>query len=310
MIILPFTQMKPDDAALVGRKALSLAELAKAGFRVPEGYVVTSEAFAQFLAHNHLMSAIEAELDKLNIQDLHSVEYASRIIKDMILAGDLPEDLMAGILQQFAHLNTQMVAVRSSVYSPSGYSTAWAGELLTSLNISMASLPDQIKHCWASLYSARSLYHLYQSHVRLQDLSMAVIVQKMVEAKVSGMTYTVHPVHRDPAQMVVEALLGLGEAISSGKIIPDTYVLRKDPFSVLEKTVTAQSYMITAAREEGTEPQEFSEPVVSQKLSDEQIRQIAADSIRLEEHYGKPLSIEWVLADDFYFVQARPIELD
>ena len=302
--------MKPDDAALVGAEGLIIIG-ARCGRISRAGRICRDErSVCPVLAHNHLISAIEAELDKLNIQDIHSVEYASRIIKDMIVGGDWPEELMAGILQQFVHLNTRTVAVRSSVYSESGYSTAWAGELVTSLNIGMGSLPEQIKHCWASLYSARSLYHLYQRHVRLQDLSMAVIVQKMVSASVSGMTYTAHPGHRDPGQMVIEAVLGLGEAIVSGKIIPDTYVLRKEPFAVLEKTVTTQSYMITTGDEEGTKTKEFSEPITAQKLTDEQIHQIADDCLRLEDHYGKPLSVEWVFADAFYFVQARPIELE
>lgn len=309
MHIVPFSQMKDGDSAVVGRKALSLAELVRAGFRVPEGYVVTSEAFNKFLAENHLISGIQAELDKVNIQELHSVEYASRIIRDMIMGGDWPEDLMAEILQQFVHLNTERVAVRSSVFSENGYSTAWAGELLTSLNVGMSALPDHIKQCWASLYSARSLYHLYQRRVSLENLHLAVIVQKMIPALVSGLAYTVHPVHRDPQQMVIEAGLGLGEAIVSGKIVPDTYVLRKEPFSILEKTITIQSIVIAAGTGEGTETRELPKPMSVQKLPDAEIKRIAMACLRLEQHYGKPVSVEWVLADDLYFVQARPIDL-
>jgi pyruvate,water dikinase len=309
MYIVPFAQMKAGDSAVVGKKALSLAELAQAGFRVPEGYVVSSDAFTKFLAENHLISGIHSELDKLNIQELHSVEYASRIIRDMIMGGDWPDELISEILQQFMHLNTEKVAVRSSVFSENGYSTAWAGELLTSLNVGMSALPEHIKQCWASLYSARSLYHLYQRRVKLEELHLAVIVQKMVPAIVSGLAYTVHPVHRDPQQMVIEAGLGLGEAIVSGKIVPDTYVLRKEPYSILEKTITTQTIAISAGSGEGTETRELPKPMSLQKLPDADIKRIATACLRLEEHYGKPVSVEWVLADDLYFVQARAIDL-
>lgn len=308
MDIIPLSQVQPDHLPLVGAKAASLARLHAAHVRVPEGFVITDEARRRFLAHNQLGPVIESELSRLQVEELHSIEYASRVLHEAFLAGVFTPELETQILQQFAHSNTQRVSVRSSAFAPEAFPDAWAGELRTELNVSSGAVLEAVKRCWASLYSAKSLYVAASRHAQFNDVRHAVIIQRLIQAESAGFCYTAHPVHRDPNLIVIEASFGLGDGIEHGHVTPDTYTVKKHPFSLLEKHVVPQTVRLAAGEEEGTavEPLEDSG---KQKLSDEQIKSLAKQAAALEKKWGQPLCLEWAYADDWYFLQARPLNI-
>lgn len=311
MDIVPFSQINDDHAILVGHKGVSLGKLIQSGFDVPEGYVVTSDALVSYLKESKLFSAVEGELNKVSIDDLHSVDYASRVIKDLILSSDLPPKLETEILQQFSHINSDFVAVRSSVYSPGEKGVAWSGELETILNVSATDLLEAIKRCWISLFSTRSLYYLFQQHNHPLEVKMAVLIQLMHGSSATGRTYTVHPVTRDSNSLVVEAGMGLGDVKEAGEIALDRYIITKDTLEIKEKIIGSQKIKFVSEQGGGTIVEEM--PVdqgEKQTLSDDQISEIAKISTSIETAWGKPVEVEWILADKFYLVQVREMNVE
>jgi len=311
MDIIPFSQINDDQAILVGHKGASLGKLIQSGFNVPEGYVVTSDALVSYLKESKLFSAVEAELNKVSIDDLHSVDYASRVIKDLILSSDLPQKLETEILQQFSHINSDFVAVRSSVYSPGEKGVAWSGELKTILNVSSTDLCEAIKKCWISLFSTRSLYYLFQQHNNPLEVKMAVLIQLMHGSSATGRTYTVHPVTHDSTALVIEAGMGLGDVKEAGEIALDRYIIAKDTLEIKEKIIGKQKIKFISQQGGGTNVEEMTaDQGEKQTLSDKQIKEIAKIGISIESFWGKPVEVEWILSDQFYLVQAREMSLD
>lgn len=311
MDILPFIQIKQDDLALVGTKGLSLGKLAQAKFLVPEGFVVTSQVFDDFLHEKDINVAIQTELEKINLQDIHSVDYASRVLTEVIKSADIKLVHVTEILQQFKHINAECVAVRSSIYSSNDYSITWAGELGTYLNVDAGSIINHVKRCWAGLFSTRSLYYLHQQKLTPDQIKMSVVVQRMINSDIWGLTYTQHPVSRDNNQVVIEACFGLGDEKTKSLIMPDTYIVAKDSLKIIDKNVHPQEVASGFDPEGGTKIIELQAKVVEkQKLSDKQINQLVEICKRVEKEFGHPVEIEWLYVDDFYMVQAKEIRVD
>lgn len=305
MHIIPLVQVDPKNVSRVGYKAASLARLKRGKFSVPEGFVVTDEVAKAFFETNHLTSAIAAEMNKLNVADLHSIDYASRTIIDMITRAEFPAAIGSEILQQYAHINTAYVSVRSSPYAGQEYASVWAGGLLTRLNVRTELILQTIKDCWASLYATRSLYYLAQMQIRHDAIVLPVIIQRMIDAKASGIAYTAHPVNRDRRQMVIEASAGLGELLVAGQITPDDYVIDKEDQSIIEKSIASQSVIMNGALEGGTKVRDLDQPINEPKLSQEQVLRLAGLCESVEKLYRAPVELEWVYDGEFYLVQAK-----
>ncbi len=308
MIIIPLPQIKEDHLPVVGSKAYSLAVLMKEKFAVPEGFVISSEAFSFFLKETDIGITIESELSKVSLDDLHSVDYASRLIKDLIVGAEMPTDLMTVIMQQFAHIPGDFVAVRSSAFSEKRQ-IAWAGELDSYLHVSVAELAEKIKACWASLFSTRSIFYLKQQNLDIQTANIAIIVQTMIEAEASGRAYSVHPVTQDKDQVVIEAEMGLSDTTEKGEITPDTYVVHALNKKILDKNIHSQAVIIESV-EEGTMPRDLPKNEAGkQKLTDEDILLLVAEVKKIEKALGHPVDIEWVQKEGFFFLQARELKI-
>lgn len=309
MVVIPFSQITEQHLPIVGRKGYSLGQLVQGKFPVPEGFVLSSEAFAYFIQETDIGITIQSELNKVKIDDLHSVDYASRLIQDLILGASLTPELQTVVMQQFAHIPSDYVAIRSSAFSTQ-HEVAWAGELATFLQVTPLELPEKIKACWASLFSTRSLYYFLQQKLDIKSVNIAVIVQKMVDATASGIAYSVHPVTRDKDQVVIEAEHGLGDVTESGELMPDTYVVNLKTESILDKNIHSQSVIIEPA-DEGTVLRELDESTaLKQKIADENIIQLAKKIKEIETFVGYPVDVEWVLAEDLSFLQLRRLNID
>jgi pyruvate, water dikinase len=308
-LIRDFNKINKNDAALAGGKGASLGEMTQAGIPVPPGYVILASAFEKFLEETDLDVEVDAILHTVNHEEMHTVENASEKIQALILNADFPKDLALEVQKYFTKLDAKFVAVRSSATAEDGAENAWAGQLDSFLNTTEAILLKNVKRCWASLFTPRAIFYRFEKQLHKQKISVAVVVQKMVASDVSGIAFSVHPVTQDRNQLIIEAGYGLGEAVVSGQITPDSYVVHKNERMILDANVSEQEKMIVKKVGGGN----VWEPVPTgkqnaQKLSGEQIMALAELVIKIEKHYGFPCDIEWAMEKSvFYITQSRPI---
>jgi pyruvate,water dikinase len=308
MLIKSFSQISKKDVGIAGGKGASLGEMTKAGLPVPPGFVVLAEAFDRFILEREIDADIEALLKKVNHKDVNSVDKASAEIRNLVMNEKVPADLQKEVLDSFKKLGTKFVAVRSSATAEDSSVASWAGELETYLNVTEKNVINSVKKCWSSLFTPRAIFYRFEKKMHKQKVSVAVVVQKMVQSEISGISFTVHPVTKDKNQMVVEAGFGLGEAIVGGMITPDTYVIHKNNFSILDINVSEQTFAIVKTAK-GNINKKLSKAVGGkQKLTGKQIVEIAEICKNIEKHYGKPQDIEWAFEKGkFYITQSRPI---
>lgn len=308
-----------------------MGEMTKAGISVPPGFVILADAFEKFLAESDLGVEIGTILKTVKSDNINTVEKASEKIRDLIMDAQIPKDIREEILKAHERLASSvevihelplqsremLVAVRSSATAEDSEIASWAGELESYLNISKKDLIDRVKKCWSSLFTPRAIFYRWEKNLQDHKVSVAVVVQKMIQAEVSGICFTVHPVTEDRSQMVIEAGWGLGEAIVGGMITPDTYVINK--FKVqssklkvekifLDKNIAEQEIMIKYKNNKTAKARVSLKLRSRQKLPDENINQLAKICLDIEKHYGSPQDIEWAFAKEkFFIIQSRPI---
>jgi pyruvate, water dikinase len=313
-LVRNFTGLDKSNAPEAGGKGASLGEMTKAGIPVPPGFVVLSDSFEQFLRETDLLQEIDTILHSVSHKDIATVESASEQIKGLILSREMPKDIQAEIERSFKELNTKYVAVRSSATAEDGADHAWAGQLDSFLNTTETDLLDKVRRCWASLFTPRAIFYRFEKGLHTTKISVAVVVQKMVESEVSGIAFSVHPVTEDHNQLIIEAGFGLGEAIVSGSVTPDSYVVEKEPRRIIDINVSTQERAlyrsVNASADHGNnEWKDVPEPKASsQVLTEPQISELSEIILGIEKHYGFPCDIEWAFeAGKFYIVQSRPI---
>ncbi len=308
MYIKTFKQLNRNSVSEAGGKGASLGELAKAGISVPPGFVVLANSFEQFLIQTDLDVEIEAVLKKVNHKDINSVENASEVIRALIGNAKMPKDIAVEILKHFKQLKSKFVAVRSSATAEDSSTDAWAGQLETYLNTTEKDVLKKVQKCWSSLFTPRAIFYRFEKKLHKKTVSVAVVVQAMVQSEISGICFTVHPVTKDRNQMVIEAGFGLGEAIVSGSVTPDTYVVHKDDFSILDINVSEQSMMIVKSGIKNLHKKLSPKSGGKQKLTGKQIVEFAKIAKNIEKHYKHPQDIEWAyVKGKFYITQSRPI---
>lgn len=304
-----FTDLNKLNADIAGGKGASLGEMTKAGIPVPPGFVVLADTFEEFIRDADLIPEIDAILDAVNHKEIHTVDGASEKIQGLILRAQMPQSIKDEILSEFKKLDTKYVAVRSSATAEDGADHAWAGQLDSYLNITEENVVEKVQKCWSSLFTPRAIFYRFEKGLHSTKISVAVVVQKMVNSEVSGIAFSVHPVTEDHNQLIIEAGFGLGEAIVSGSVTPDSYVVEKEPRSILDINVSTQDRALYRVEGGGNEWKTVAEPEASsQVLSGEQILELSNIILTIENHYGFPCDIEWAFeGGKFYIVQSRPI---
>jgi pyruvate, water dikinase len=304
-----FSKLNKTNADIAGGKGASLGEMLQAGIPVPDGFVVLAQTFDEFLKETDLVQEIETILQSVNHEAIHTVEKASEDIQGLILSRVMPTGIAEEITSQFATLDCVYVAVRSSATAEDGAEHAWAGQLDSYLNTTHTDLLEKVQHCWASLFTPRAIFYRFEKGLHDTHISVAVVVQRMVNSQVSGIAFSVHPVTENHNQLIIEAGFGLGEAIVSGSVTPDSYVVEKIPRSIIDINVSTQSRAMYRVEGGGSEWKNIDDTLAkSQVLSTEQINELSEIVIRIENHYSFPCDIEWAYESGvFYIVQSRPI---
>jgi phosphoenolpyruvate synthase/pyruvate phosphate dikinase len=304
----PFKELNKSNSDIAGGKGASLGEMINSGIPVPDGFVVLADTFEEFIKETDLIQEIDAILDDVDHKAVHTVDEASEKIQGLIKNAEMPQAIADEILSSFETLDAEFVAVRSSATAEDGADHAWAGQLDSYLNITKDNVLEKVQHCWASLFTPRAIFYRFEKELNTTKISVAVVVQKMVNSELSGIAFSVHPVTEDRNQLIIEAGLGLGEAIVSGSITPDSYVVEKDPRKILDINVAEQTRGLFRKSDGGNEWKDLGEEGTKQVISEEQILELSELIIKIENHYGFPCDIEWAYENnEFFIVQSRPI---
>ena len=202
-----FNHISKSDPPIAGGKGASLGEMTQTGLAVPPGFVVLSAGFEKFLGETDLNIEIDSILHTVNQKEMRTVENASDKIKDLILKAKMPKDIKEEIKKNLRNLKSQFVAVRSSATAEDSSSAAWAGQLDSFLNTTEETLLANVQKCWASLFTPRAIFYRFEKGLHNSKISVAVVIQKMIESEVSGIAFSVHPVTEDRNQLIIEARL-------------------------------------------------------------------------------------------------------
>ncbi len=310
-----FSEVDKDDIGLVGGKGANLGELTKAGIPVPSGFILTANAYFHFLEQSGLRNEIKRHLSQLNVNDSARLQHIAAEIKGLISRAAMPAEVASQIARSYREMDGGPVAVRSSATAEDLAEASFAGQQSTYLNVvGEAEVIQAVQDCWASLFEARAIFYRAQAGFEHLKVGIAVVVQHMVQSQRSGVMFTLEPVTGDRTKLVIEAIYGLGEAIVSGTITPDLYVLDKATLAVVNRTVVTQDRALNrnpdaAPGEENNIWQEIPrEHASDQKLADPEIATIADLGRVVEQHYGKPQDIEWAFENgQFFIVQSRPV---
>ncbi|SVB90786.1 uncharacterized protein METZ01_LOCUS243640, partial [marine metagenome] len=274
-----FSDICDEDLSLVGGKALNLGKLTRAGFHVPAGFCVTTDAYRQTIR----------ALDQLSSDEIQKVK--------------LPELLEDAILLAYGKLETGNVAVRSSATAEDLPQASFAGQQDSFLNISQAAqLLDKIKACWASLWSSRAIAYRRDQQIDEEGLGIAVVVQAMVDAEVSGVMFTINPIGGD--EIVIESNWGLGESVVSGEVTPDHLIVSKLDGQVISEKIAAKRQMVSRMGLIEVPIDKRDMPSLRRDL----VYQLVNHGMDIENFYGTPQDIEWAYSDNqFYILQARAV---
>lgn len=313
-LIVWFGELEDGAAHIAGGKGAGLNDMTRAGLPVPPGFTVCTQAFRQFIGKDRLREQILQKLHQTDVNDNQQLEAAARFIQNLITDHPLPNDIRQAIDAAYAQLNHKgqplPVAVRSSAIAEDSAAASFAGQQDTYLNVTGAeAVARQVRACWASLFGARAIFYRRQKG-SLGDVGMAVVVQRMLAPKKSGVLFTADPVQRRRDRMMIEATWGLGEAVVSGLVTPDHYTIDRNTGVVLKALVPPKPMaLIRDEAHGGTVEIELDETQSQARVLDDiELQGLMRLGNALEHHFGNPQDVEWgIERGTIYLLQSRPI---
>jgi pyruvate,water dikinase len=318
-LMLWFEQIGKEDVPLVGGKSASLGEMtSKTKVPVPYGFALTADAYRLFVREGGLNDKIAEALARLrDPDDTETLQKVGAEIRKMINSAPMPKELEKVILKAYedlsAHENVKnpFVAIRSSATAEDLPDASFAGQQETYLNVSGASnVVASVRECYSSLFTDRAIFYRAQKGFKDLDVALSAIVQMMCYSESSGVMFTLDPTNGDDSMVMIEASYGLGEYVVKGTVTPDNYNVDKGTLNIIRKTVPNKSVMLAQKTGGGTE--EIPVPAAlrdRQVIADDKIVQLAKYGLAIEEHYGRPMDIEWGLdkqTGKLLILQARP----
>jgi len=322
-LIIWFENLRKTDIPSVGGKNANLGEMINAGMPVPPGFAVTAFSYKKFIEETGISEKIYAVIRETvtDPDDPKQYEIASKKIRELIESTPIPKDVEEAIRLAYGELcrrldaNGVLVAARSSATAEDLPDASFAGQQETYLNVKGEDeLLEKTVECWSSLFTPRAIFYRTQKGFRHEDVLISVGVQKMVNAKTAGVMFTLNPVTGDPNQIIIEGNWGLGEAVVSGAVTPDYFLVDKAATRIVEHKIAKKTVEYIRDPETGktihadvpSERQEVS------CLKDEEILKLAELGKRIEEHYGIAQDVEWAIDRDssfpenIFIVQSRP----
>ena len=300
-----FDELSKADVDIAGGKGASLGEMFNAGFPVPDGFVVTADAFRLFIEKNMLKDKIEDLLENLDVEDSTSLRNASEKIQELIKNSEMPDTLKDEIKKNYSDID-DYVAVRSSATAEDLPNASFAGQQATFLNVRGSdNVVNAVKDCFASLFTARAIYYREKNNFDHMKVALAAVVQKMVDSKKAGVIFSVNPINKNYNEMVIEGAFGLGEAVVGGEITPDSFIIDKNSNDIKNKKIATKTWGYF--RENGRTEKKDIDYGHLQVLDDSELKELIRLTKMIENHYGCPQDIEWAIDDKVYIGQSRPI---
>ncbi|MFH5797622.1 pyruvate, water dikinase [Haladaptatus sp. CMAA 1911] len=325
MVVLWLDEISANDLELVGGKGASLGELTGADLPVPPGFVVTAETYRRFIEETGIATELFEAAD-VDTEDSAALAEAESRAEELILGTEIPDDMREGILAAYDDLDDgkAFVAVRSSATAEDLPDASFAGQQETFLNITRDDLVERVKECWASLFTQRAIYYRQEKDFDHRKVDIAVVVQRMVDAEKSGVMFTSHP-STGERKIIIEAAWGLGEAVVSGSVSPDNYVIDRESGEAEEVTIADKKVMHMKDSETGetVERDVPDDKRNARVLTEADIDRLIELGEEVESHYGTPQDVEWAIVDsdeqsssssraspddgEVYMLQSRPI---
>ncbi len=309
-LVLPLSAIEASLLPLVGGKAANLGELIRAGLPVPDGFCVTTAAYelasqqAKLETILHALAATNAS----NAGDAARLQEYAATARAALLAVSIPTAIVEAIREDYRE--PLPVAVRSSATAEDLPFASFAGQQETYLNvIGIEAVLDAVRRCWASLWTDRAVTYRLSNHIDPLTVRLAVVVEHMVNATVAGVLFTANPLTGRRHQAVIDANPGLGEAVVSGAVNPDHFVVNAASGEIVERHLGEKQVLIRALSTGGTERVESAELSKLPSLTDEQLVALAKLGMQVEAHFGASQDIEWAIDDKgkLWLTQARPI---
>jgi len=308
--VLWLERVRSEDIDSVGGKGASLGEMTAAGLPVPPGFVITAETYRSFIEETGIAEEL-FEAAEVDADDSTALAEAEARAEELILGTEMPAELREEILAAYADLDDgeAFVAVRSSATAEDLPDASFAGQQETFLNVTGEDLIERVKECWASLFTRRAIYYRGEQGFAHRDVDIAVVVQRMVDAEKSGVMFTSHPSTGED-EIIIEAAWGLGEAVVSGSVSPDNYVVDRRTGEILEETIADKKTMMVKDPETGetVEREVEAERREARVLEPDEIERLIELGSTAEDHYGNPQDVEWATVDgEVFMLQSRPI---
>jgi len=315
-----FDKAGKESLGLVGGKNASLGELIKADIPVPPGFSVTTEACNEFLVGSGVKPTVEEILSRIDIKDTASLEEVSKTIRELMAKAPFPKKIEEEICSKYQALAQAIgvpdlpVAVRSSATAEDTPGASFAGQQDTFLWVSGSEeVLKKTKLCMSSLFTSRAIAYRVRMGFPHEKVLISVGVQKMVDARAAGVMFTLNPVNGDPSKVVIEGNWGLGESVVSGICNPDKFVVDKVTMEIERRISVKECECVYDPTRLGVCQMEIPpERREIQCIEDKEVMELARYAKRVEEYYGCPQDIEWVIAkhprfpSNVFMVQCRP----
>ncbi|MGB9786864.1 MAG: phosphoenolpyruvate synthase [Infirmifilum uzonense] len=323
-LILWFEELTKEDVPIVGGKNANLGEMIRAGIPVPPGFAVTAYAYKRFIEEKGIKDKIYEIIRKHVPQGAAKPEdymEASQEIRKLIESTPMPKDIEEEIRKAYRELSKRVgkteefVAVRSSATAEDLPDASFAGQQETYLNVKGEDdVVEKVRKCWSSLFTPRAIFYRESKGFEHERVLISVAVQKMVNSRSAGVMFTLHPVTGDRNKIVIEGHWGLGESVVSGKVTPDEWVVDKKSMQIVERNIVEKRVELVRDPKTGKNIEREIEPERrnAPSLTDEEVLRLAELAVKIEQHYGRPMDIEWAVDRDLKFpesvfiVQARP----
>lgn len=313
--IRAFAELSSEDVAYAGGKGANLGELARAGLPVPPGFVIGAPAYATFRTETGLDARLRQTLGDLDVEDTAALQQAAERARQAVAGSEIPGWLTDAIGEAYAQLTADdpdvPVAVRSSATAEDTASASFAGMNESFLNVQgRDDLIAAVRRCWMSLFGVRTIYYRGKRGFDQSDMDIAVVVQRQIASTRAGVMFTVDPASGDRERLVIEGAFGLGEAVVSGQVSPDRYVVDKPRRAIIVRSVRPKELIIEPDAQGGTRTRQLSaEEAQRAVLTDAEVLALADLGVRIESHYGSPQDTEWAFdpAGSVWMLQSRPI---
>jgi len=304
----------PDEELMstAGGKGASLCRMSRQQLPVPEGFIVSSHMFKYFMESSDLSGKIQALLNQIDWDSNASLSDLAQQIRKMISDTPMPLQLAEDIKKYYQVLGENApVAVRSSGTVEDLEDASCAGQQDTYLFVvGLENVVKYIKECWASLYNDRAIFYRHKKGFGSFEISIAVVVQRMVNAEKAGVMFSANPINGNKDEVIIEAAWGLGESVVQGIVTPDNYWVNKNNYQIINQYIAEKETMIVRLSEAGGVKEVPVPPELCEKpvLSEEELKELVDTAVKVETFYGKPQDLEWAYENNkLYLLQSRPI---